>query len=231
MSAAYAAERRALPASCHAPPVAHLVLVRPHAALPFTLFNPMRTIPLALCCFLVSVTPLVAEDEAVRAFLGIRASHVDLETPTKPMFYATTFAKFQNGQFIGFGHLGTGMNQPESSRRYVEVAWGTNAGAVGYVFIDPFGSSSFTADPFFEQLTVTMSGKPLPMHPQFRGFEAVGYALSKDAQQSSSKLFLTKDIEHELQGCDHAIVILYREFEKQEDYSKFISEFKKSNTQ
>ena len=46
------------------------------------------------------------QDEAVRAFLGIRASRADLKAPAAPVFYATTFAKFQKGHFVGFGPLG-----------------------------------------------------------------------------------------------------------------------------
>ena len=49
------------------------------------------------------------------------------------------------------------MNQLQSSRRFIEVAWGAKDGHVGYVFIDPMESSSFTSDPFFEHLSLTMT--------------------------------------------------------------------------
>ena len=177
--------------------------------------------------FLVCLTHLSsAEDHALRAFLGLRASSVEMAAVQDNRFYVFTIAFFKDGKFLGYGQFHTGARTPQENNKSLEVIWGKKNEKMGYTSTSMSSSFDFSEDAFFEGVVLTMKGHEVPMTPNrhtYEGFRVVGFAAKPpEGKRQGFGNVLAKAPEEAAAEFPKLVLLLYQDFTDQKDYLDFV---------
>jgi hypothetical protein len=149
-------------------------------------------------------------------------------------FFAFTFAKVEKGELKGYGDLFTGdASMRRGGLNYLEVAWAKTDKGWAWVMVSPGGRSSEPkVDAFFGHLTIYSHARadgmrPEITRPEYHGLFVLAAGQSKTSGGSPVLLSMKKNFDENLKGVDHALLLLYREFDKKEDYFAYLDAFKK----
>lgn len=167
-----------------------------------------------------------AEDQALRAFLGLRASSVELAAVQDNRFYVFTIAFFKDGKFLGYGQFHTGARTPQEQNKSVEVIWGKRNEKMGYTSTSVSSSFDFTEDDFFEGVTLTMNGHEMPNMPNqhtYEGFRVVGFAAKPpEGKRQGFGNVLAKAPDEAASEFPKLVLLLYQDFTDQKAYLNFV---------
>jgi hypothetical protein len=167
-------------------------------------------------------------DLGVRAMLGISSFFANTKPPKGTKTFICTFAKFESGEFKGFGGY---MDSPlVGSPFYVELLWGPAGDSTGWALATP---SSQTAgkrvDPFFKNIKTagwtsfevrdSTTNEPV----MFRNYRVLG--MVSDGQGPAA---VGPDVDFfgHLKNFRHSVVLLVRFFDDHESYIKGVNEIR-----